>query len=198
MATTFPNLIDGQKLDSAERTTDVNPSNLTDVVGEFARASSGEVGQAIASARTAFKKWSRTTPQERFDVLDRAGTEILARKDELGRLLSREGGKPLADATGEAGRAGAIFKFFAGEALRPGGEKFDSVRPGIEVEITREPVGVVAAITPWNFPQSLAVMKIAPALAAGCTMVLKAASETALDAVILAEAAQILGCLPAC
>jgi aldehyde dehydrogenase (NAD+) len=175
MATTFPNLIDGQKLDSAERTTDVNPSNLTDVVGEFARASSGEVGQAIASARTAFKKWSRTTPQERFDVLDRAGSEILARKDELGRLLSREGGKPLADATGEAGRAGAIFKFFAGEALRPGGEKFDSVRPGIEVEITREPVGVVAAITPWNFPLAIPAWKIAAALSCGNCVVLKPA-----------------------
>ena len=121
MATTFPNLIDGLKLDSTDRNTDVNPSNLSDVVGEFARASSSEVEQAIASARTAFKKWSRTTPQERFDILDRAGTEILARKDELGRLLSREQGKPLADGVGEAARAGAIFKFFAGEALRPGG-----------------------------------------------------------------------------
>src|SRR6187402_324302 len=106
MATTFPNLIDGQKIDSAERTTDINPSDLKDVVGEFARASSSDVDQAIASARTAFKKWSRTNPQERFDILDRAGTEILARKDELERLLSREQGKPLADGVGEAARAG--------------------------------------------------------------------------------------------
>src|SRR5258705_14014119 len=134
MATTFPNLIDGHKIESADRTTDINPSNLTDVVGEFARASSSEADRAIASARTAFKKWSRTTPQERFDILDRAGTEILARKDELGRLLSREQGKPLADGVGEAARAGAIFKFFAGEAVRIAGDKLDSVRPGIEVE----------------------------------------------------------------
>ena len=122
MATTFPNLIDGRQLDSTERTTDVNPSNLTDVVGEFARASSSDVEQAIASARTAFKTWSRTNPQERFDILDRAGSEILARKEELGRLLSREQGKPLADGIGEAARAGAIFKFFAGEAVRLSGE----------------------------------------------------------------------------
>ena len=175
MATTFPNLIDGKHLDSTDRTTDINPSNLSDVVGEFARASASDIDEAIASARAAFKKWSRTNPQERFDVLDRAGTEILARKEELGRLLSREQGKPLADGIGEAGRAGAIFKFFAGEALRPGGEKIDSTRPGIEVEITREPIGVVAAITPWNFPLAIPAWKIAPALACGNCVILKPA-----------------------
>ena len=175
MATTFPNLIDGKQLDSTDRTTDINPSNLSDVVGEFARASASDIDEAIASARAAFKKWSRTNPQERFDVLDRAGTEILARKEELGRLLSREQGKPLADGIGEAGRAGAIFKFFAGEALRPGGEKIDSTRPGIEVEITREPIGVVAAITPWNFPLAIPAWKIAPALACGNCVILKPA-----------------------
>jgi alpha-ketoglutaric semialdehyde dehydrogenase len=175
MPTTYPNLIDGRQLDSTERTTDLNPSNLSDVVGEFASASSSDLEQAIASARTAFKKWSRTTPQERFDILDRAGTEILARKDELGRLLSREQGKPLPDGIGEAARAGAIFKFFAGEAVRPGGEKIDSTRPGIEVEITREPIGVVAAITPWNFPLAIPSWKIAPALACGNCVVFKPA-----------------------
>jgi acyl-CoA reductase-like NAD-dependent aldehyde dehydrogenase len=175
MPATFPNLIDGQSVDSADRTSDINPSNLSDVVGEFARATASEVDHAIASARAAFTKWSRTTPQERFDVLDRAGTEILARKDELGRLLSREQGKPLADGIGEAARAGAIFKFFAGEALRGGGEKIDSTRPGIEVEITREPLGVVAAITPWNFPLAIPAWKIAPALAFGNCVVFKPA-----------------------
>jgi aldehyde dehydrogenase (NAD+) len=175
MATAFPNLIDGQSIDSADRTTDINPSNLSDVVGEFARASSSDVEQAIASARVAFTMWSQTTPQERFDILDRAGTAILARKDEMGRLLSREQGKPLADGIGEAARAGAIFKFFAGEAVRAGGEKIDSVRPGIEVEVTREPLGVVAAITPWNFPLAIPAWKIAPALAFGNCVVFKPA-----------------------
>jgi alpha-ketoglutaric semialdehyde dehydrogenase len=121
MSTAFANLIDGRPIDSTDRSTDINPSNLGDVVGEFARASTRDVETAIAAARTAFPKWSRTSPQERFDILDRAGTEILARKDELGRLLSREQGKPLADGIGEAARAGAIFKFFAGEAVRPAG-----------------------------------------------------------------------------
>ena len=113
MPTAFPNLIDGRTVDSADRVSDVNPSNVNDIVGEFARGTTTDVEAAIAAAKGAFAKWSQSTPQERFDVLDRAGTEILARKEELGRLLSREQGKPLADGIGEAGRAGAIFKFFA-------------------------------------------------------------------------------------
>jgi len=175
MTPTYPNLIAGKSLDSAEHSTDINPSNIADIVGEFARATTAELDQAIAAAREAFPKWSRTTPQERFDILDRAGTEILARKDELGRLLAREQGKPLADGIGEAARAGYIFKYFAGEAVRQAGEKLDSVRPGIEVEVTREPVGVVAAITPWNFPLAIPAWKIAPALAYGNCVVFKPA-----------------------
>ena len=175
MASAFPNLIDGQAVDSTERTPDVNPSNITDIVGEFARASADDVARAIQSARQAFAKWSMTTPQERFDILDKAGTEILARKEELGRQLSREQGKPLADGIGEVGRAGAIFKYFAGEAVRMRGDKLDSVRPGVEVEVTREPVGVVAIITPWNFPIAIPAWKIAPALAFGNCVVFKPA-----------------------
>ena len=175
MPTAFPNLIDGRTVDSADRVSDVNPSNVNDIVGEFARGTTTDVEAAIAAAKGAFARWSQSTPQERFDVLDRAGTEILARKEELGRLLSREQGKPLADGIGEAGRAGAIFKFFAGEAVRLSGEKLASVRPGVEIEITREPVGVVAAITPWNFPLAIPAWKIAPALAFGNCVVFKPA-----------------------
>jgi alpha-ketoglutaric semialdehyde dehydrogenase len=171
----FPNLIDGRSIETADRFVDRNPSNLSDVVGEFARDTAADVDLAIAAARQAFAKWSLATPQARFDVLDRAGGEILARKDELGRLLSREQGKPLADGIGEAARAGAIFKFFAGEALRVGGEKMASVRPDIDVEVTREPLGVVVAITPWNFPLAIPAWKIAPALAFGNTVVFKPA-----------------------
>jgi len=156
----------------------------------------GELDQAIAAARDAFKKWSRTTPQERFDILDRAGTEILARKDELGRLLSREQGKPLADGIGEAGRAGYIFKFFAGETLRLAGDKLDSTRPGVEVEVTREPIGVIGAITPWNFPLAIPAWKIAPALAYGNCMVLKPAELAPASPWTLADIIQRAG-LPA-
>ncbi|HSC14994.1 MAG TPA: aldehyde dehydrogenase family protein, partial [Gammaproteobacteria bacterium] len=175
MATTFPNLIDGHAIDSAARNIDINPSNLGDVVGEFARGTRADLDRAIDAARRAFPAWSQSTPQQRFDVLDRAGSEILARKDELGALLSREQGKPLPDGVGEAARAGAIFKFFAGETLRLSGEKIDSVRPGIDVEITREPLGVVAAITPWNFPLAIPAWKIAPAIAFGNCVVFKPA-----------------------
>jgi acyl-CoA reductase-like NAD-dependent aldehyde dehydrogenase len=196
MATAFPNLIDGRSIDSADRNTDINPSNLSDIIGEFARASSSDVEQAIASARAAFTKWSRTTPQERFDILDRAGTELIARKEELGRLLSRENGKTLADGIGEAGRAGAIFKFFAGETVRAGGEKLESVRPGIEVEVTREPIGVVAAITPWNFPLAIPSWKIAAALAFGNCVVFKPAELTPASPWTLVDIVQRAGLPP--
>jgi acyl-CoA reductase-like NAD-dependent aldehyde dehydrogenase len=169
----FPNVIDGRAIDAGDRAPDVNPSNLADVIGELVVATAADVHAATAAARTAFPAWSHTTPQERFDILDRAGTEILGRKDELGRMLARENGKPLADAVGEAARAGAIVKFFAAEAVRNAGEKFESTRPGVEVEITREPLGVVGLITPWNVPLAIPAWKIAPALAFGNTVVLK-------------------------
>ena len=196
MATTYPNLINGRTVDSTDRNTDINPSNTSDVVGEFARATTVELDQAIAAAREAFRKWSRSTPQERFDILDRAATEILARKDELGRMLSREQGKQLADGIGEAARAGYIFKFFAGEALRLTGEKVDSVRHGIEVDVTREPIGVVAAITPWNFPLAIPAWKIAPALAYGNCVVFKPAELVPASPWAIADIVQRAGLPP--
>lgn len=175
MPTNYANFINGKSTDASDWSTNINPSNTADVVGQYARGTVHELDEAIASAREAFKKWSRTTPQERFDVLDRAANEILARKEELGRLLSREQGKPLADGIGEAGRAGYVFKYFAGETLRQTGDKLDSVRPGIEIEVTREPLGVVGLITPWNFPLAIPAWKIAPALAFGNCVVFKPA-----------------------
>ena len=196
MTTAYPNLIDGRRVDSTERVPDINPSNTADVVGEFARATPVELKDAIGAARQAFAKWSRSTPQERFDVLDRAGTEILARKEELGRLLAREQGKPLADGIGEAARAGMIFKFFAGEAVRLAGERLDSTRPGIDVEVTREPLGVVAAITPWNFPLAIPAWKIAPALAFGNTVVFKPAELVPASPWAIADIVQRAGLPP--
>jgi aldehyde dehydrogenase (NAD+) len=108
-------------------------------------------------------------------MLDRIGQEILDRKEELGRLLSREEGKTLPEGTGEAARAGYIFKFFAGEVVRLAGERIPSVRPGIDVEVTREPLGVIGLITPWNFPLAIPAWKIAPALAYGNAVVFKPA-----------------------
>lgn len=153
----------------------VNPANTEEVIGHYALGSAETVQDAVAAARRAEDQWAFSTPQQRFDVLDAIGTELLARKDELGRLLAREEGKSLPESIGEATRAGQIFKFFAGEALRIPGERVDSVRPGLEVEVSREPVGVVAAITPWNFPIAIPAWKVAPALAYGNCVVLKPA-----------------------
>jgi alpha-ketoglutaric semialdehyde dehydrogenase len=182
-----PHLIGGQWVESSEAAEDINPSDLKDVVGTFARADRATVDQAIAAAKAAFPAWARSTPQQRFDLLDATGDEILRRRQELGELLSREEGKPLADGIGEAGRAGQIFKFFAGEALRLAGERVASVRPGVEVDITREPLGVVGLITPWNFPLAIPAWKIAPALAYGNAVVLKPADLVPGSAWAIAE-----------
>jgi acyl-CoA reductase-like NAD-dependent aldehyde dehydrogenase len=169
------NYISGEWTGGGTATTDVNPSNLSDIVGEYAQASVDQTKQAIAGARQAFDKWSQSSIQLRADILDAIGTEILARKEELGTLLSREEGKTRPEGIGEAARAGYIFKFFAGEALRTNGELVPSVRPGLQVEITREPIGVVGMITPWNFPLAIPAWKIAPALAYGNCVVFKPA-----------------------
>ncbi len=174
MAATFKNLIAGEWVPGS-LSPNRSPSDLTDVIGEFAHADAAQTRLAVAEAKKAFPQWAAGSIQERSNILDKAGTEILARKDELGRLLAREEGKTLPEAIGEVMRAGQIFKFFAGEAVRVGGEKLPSVRPGVEVEITREPVGVVGLITPWNFPIAIPSWKIAPALAFGNTVVFKPA-----------------------
>ena len=173
--TLHQNFIGGEWKDGARATKDINPSDVSDVVGEYAGADKAQVEQAMGAAVAAFPAWSVATPQLRFDALDRIGTEIIARKEELGALLAREEGKTRAEGIGEAARAGAIFKFFAGEALRIGGEVLPSVRPGVTVEMTREPVGVVGIITPWNFPIAIPAWKIAPALAYGNCVVMKPA-----------------------
>lgn len=169
------NYIAGEWVGASEAAPNLNPSNTNDVIGDFARASVAEAEAAIAAAYDAFPAWSRSSIQTRHDILKAIGDEIIARKDELGRLLSREEGKTLPEGIGEVTRAGQIFLFFSGECLRMAGEKVPSVRPAIDVEITREPVGVVGLITPWNFPIAIPAWKIAPALAYGNTVVFKPA-----------------------
>jgi acyl-CoA reductase-like NAD-dependent aldehyde dehydrogenase len=172
--TLHQNLIAGEWV-GTEGAANINPSNTNEVVGEYARATKDDTLAAIAAAKEAFPAWSRSGILERHAVLRKAADEILARKDELGRLLSREEGKTLAEGIGETVRASQIFDFFAGECLRLGGEVLPSVRPNIGVEITRDPVGVVGIITPWNFPIAIPAWKIAPALAYGNTIVFKPA-----------------------
>nr|WP_230530163.1 aldehyde dehydrogenase family protein [Microvirga roseola] len=181
------NYIGGEWIAASEAAPDINPSNTNDVVGEFARAGKAEAERAIAAAYDAFPAWSRSSIQGRHDSLKMIGDEIIARKEELGRLLSREEGKTLPEGIGEVVRAGQIFQFFAGECLRMAGEKVPSVRPLVDVEITREPVGVIGLITPWNFPIAIPAWKIAPALAYGNTVVFKPAELVPASAHALSE-----------
>ena len=150
-----------------------SPSDLADVVGEYMHADQNDVDAAVEAARGSFPSWSRASPQIRFELLDRAGQLLLARRDQVGRLLAREEGKLLSEGVAEVTRAAHILKYFAGEALRMGGETLSSVRSGVDVEVRREALGVYGLITPWNFPIAIPAWKIAPALAYGNTVVIK-------------------------
>jgi alpha-ketoglutaric semialdehyde dehydrogenase len=187
MSEIHPNYIAGEWVEGDSATRNINPSDANDVVGIYAQAGAAEVDAAVAAARSAFPAWSRSTPQARHDLLLRVSTEIAARREELGDLLAREEGKSLPEAIGEVGRAAQIFDFFAGEALRIPGEKFASVRPGVDIEVTREPVGVVGVIAPWNFPIAIPAWKIAPALCYGNCVVFKPADLVPGSAHALAE-----------
>jgi aldehyde dehydrogenase (NAD+) len=172
------NLVAGEWISGSERTINRNPSDLADVIGEYERADVHQVSEAVEAAKAASATWAQSSIQDRSDLLDQIGTALLDQSKDLGAILSREEGKILRDGVGEVMRAGRIFKFFAGEALRTAGQKLPSVRPGVEVEISREPVGVVGIITPWNFPIAIPAWKIAPALAYGNTVVFKPADLT--------------------
>jgi aldehyde dehydrogenase (NAD+) len=171
----FDNLIGGQWRSSDSMISNVNPSDTTDVIGEFAAATAADAGDAIAAAEAAAPDWAATSPQRRFEILDAAGDELLRRSGELGDLLAREEGKTLAEGIGEAARAGQLMKFHGGQALRMGGEHIASTRPGVHVTTFREPLGVVSLITPWNFPIAIPAWKLAPALAYGNAVVFKPA-----------------------
>ena len=173
--TKHDNLIGGQWVAGSRYSPNVNPSHLGDVIGDYAQADAAQLEAAVQAAKDAFPAWSTGNIQARADALDKIGTEILARREELGTLLAREEGKTRPEGIGEATRAGNIFKFFAGECLRLSGETVPSVRSGVGVEVTREPIGVVGLITPWNFPIAIPAWKIAPALAFGNCVVLKPA-----------------------
>lgn len=175
MTSKHDNLINGQWIAGAGYAPNINPSNLSDVIGEYTQANAAQLDAAVQAAGGAFPAWSTSGIQARADALDKIGSEILARRDELGTLLAREEGKTKVEGIGEAARAGNIFKFFAGECLRLSGEVVPSVRLGIGVEITREPLGVIGIITPWNFPIAIPAWKIAPALAYGNCVVFKPA-----------------------
>jgi alpha-ketoglutaric semialdehyde dehydrogenase len=187
------NFINGEWVAGTSVSQNINPSDVKDIVGEYAQADAKQAEHAIAAAKAALPAWSGTTPQQRADILETIGAELLARKDELGKLLAREEGKPLANGVAETIRAAQIFKFFAQETLRVEGTHVASVRPNVDVTITREPVGVVGLICPWNFPIAIPAWKIAPALAFGNTVVFKPADLVPGSAWALVEIASRAG-----
>lgn len=178
MSNNYSNLINGRWVSGDSSIDNINPSDTRDIVGSFASASAHQMQEAVAAARAAQPEWGRTTTQARSDILYKVATELAARKEELGNLVSREAGKTRPEAQGEVLRASQVIQFFAGETVRYGGENLPSTRPNIGVQISRDPVGVVAAITPWNFPIAIPAWKLAPALAFGNTAVLKPSEFT--------------------
>ena len=187
------NYINGEWLEGAAVSKNINPSDVTDVVGEYAQADAKQAEAAIAAAKAALPGWSGTTPQQRADILETIGVDLLARRDEIGTLLAREEGKPKSNGIAETMRAAQIFKFFAQETLRIEGTQVASVRPNVDVTITREPVGVVGLICPWNFPIAIPAWKIAPALAYGNSVVFKPADLVPGSAWALMEIASRAG-----
>ena len=188
------NLIGGKWIGNSNSTENRSPADQSDVIGIYSHADAPTTNRAVDAANSAFKHWSLVSPQIRADLLEKIANELMARKDEIGRVLAREEGKTLAEAIGETARAAQIFRFFSGEAIRISGDAIDSVRPDVDVTVSREPVGVVGLITPWNFPIAIPAWKIAPALAYGNTVVFKPADLTPASAHLLAQIIHNAGC----
>ena len=197
MSTQFPLFINGQWIETSNTIENVNPSDTSDVIGHYAQASADEVEQAIVSARQGAKLWGAAPLETRYQVLMSIGNELIERSEPLGELLSREEGKTRAEGVGEVVRSGQFFHYFAAEVHRQIDQRVDSVRPGVEVETRREPVGVVGVISPWNFPMATAVWKIAPALAFGNAVVFKPANLVPGSAWALTEILSRQAALPA-
>jgi succinate-semialdehyde dehydrogenase/glutarate-semialdehyde dehydrogenase len=187
--------IDGEWYESTSTYAVVNPAT-GEVIAQVARGGAAETTQAIAAAERTLPIWRAMTAKERSVRVKRWGELMLENRDALAELLTLEQGKPLAEARGEVGYAASFFEWFAEEAKRSYGDVIPSPNPNAKIIVTREPVGVVAAITPWNFPLAMITRKAGPALAAGCTMVLKPSEETPLSAFALAVLAERAGIPP--
>ena len=181
------NLIAGEWVAGVTGLENRNPSAVDDLIGLYAQASVAQLHEAVTAAHSAQAVWSGVGLETRVAVLDSIGRELMTRAPELGRQLSREEGKPLAEGVGEVYRSGQFFTYFAGEVLRIIGDSADSVRAGVEVMVSREPLGVVGIISPWNFPMATAAWKIAPALAFGNAVIWKPANLTPASAWSLSE-----------
>ena len=192
------NYINGEWAPAASGETFENrsPADTSDLVGRFAASAKEDVERAVAAAAEAAEGWRQTSPIARANILHKAAEILAGRQAEIGRELTREEGKTLKEGIGETGRAVQILRYFAGEAQQPSGEHYPSMNPLTLLYTLREPLGVVALITPWNFPIAIPAWKMAPALAFGNTVVFKPASLTPLCAVRLTQALADAGLPP--
>ena len=184
--------IDGEWVASEATYPVLNPATQ-EVIAQVAKAGARETEQAIAAAAHAFKSWKKVTAKTRATALRQWAALMIKHQDELAELLSREQGKPLAEAKGEVAYAASFLEWFGEEAKRVYGDIIPSHKPDARIVVLKEAIGVVAAITPWNFPLAMITRKAGPALAAGCTMVLKPSEETPLSALALADLAAAAG-----
>ena len=184
---THLNLIAGEWISGESAIENSNPSDQTDLIGYYSQATATQLQDTLEQAHVAQREWALYGLERKQAVLMNIGNEMMSRAEELGTLLSREEGEPLAEGKGEVYRAGQFFTYYAAECLRQIGENADSVRDGVEIDVRREPVGVVAVISPWNFPTATASWKIAPALCYGNAVVWKPANVTPASAVALTE-----------
>ena len=189
--------INGEWIQTEASVANVSPSDTKDVIGQYAQASAAQVQAAISAANTAVAEWGQSALETRYALLMDIGNELIARSGELGELLAREEGKTRAEGVGEVYRSGQFFHYFAAEVHRQIDDRAESVRPGIEIDTRREPVGVVAIISPWNFPMATAVWKIAPALAFGNSVIFKPANLVPASAWALTEIISRQSALPA-
>ena len=188
-------LINGQWLTAADHYAVVNPAT-GETLAQVAKASAHWAEQAVAAASQAYVTWRQTTAKHRAVILRRWADLMMVHQEDLAQLLTAEQGKPLAESRGEVAYAASFLEWFAEEGKRAYGDVIPSHKPDARILVLKEPVGVVAAITPWNFPLAMVTRKLGPALAAGCTVVLKPSEETPLSAHALAVLGQEAG-LPA-
>ena len=181
------NYIAGQWVEGKDLIKNINPSDTADIIAEYTSSTSEQFEQAVQSAISAQKEWQKVGIEKKSQILIKIGDELILKSKEIGEQLSREEGKPLAEGIGEVARAGQQFQYYGSECLRLYGEKIPSTRPGFQVEMSREPLGVVGIISPWNFPIAIPAWKAAPALMCGNAVILKPASLTAGSAIALTE-----------
>ena len=186
--------IDGAWVDADNgQTLKVNNPASNEIIGSVPKMGAAETRRAIEAADRALPAWRALTAKERANKLRRWFELMIEHQDDLGRLLTQEQGKPLAEAKGEIAYAASFFEWFGEEAKRVYGDMIPGHQPDKRLMVIKQPIGVTAAITPWNFPSAMITRKAGPALAAGCTMVLKPASQTPYSALALAELAERAG-----